>query len=163
MNIIRLTKGCCILSFILILLFSSSCSTYSRLRNSSAVRHTDSIYIQTVFRDSVIYQVVQRDSIRVHDSVAVQIDSTGRIIERWHTVYRYKVDRSETERYKAKLDSVMAVSRRDSVVIVEKSTNMLTRVQQFKIMAFDILAGVLAIVALIGVAIFCHNRKRIKE
>lgn len=159
MKNIRLTHSCCILSFILILLlFSSSCSTYSRLRDSSVVRYTDSINIQTVFRDSVIYQVVQRDSIRVHDSVTVQIDSTGRIIDRWHTVYRYKVDRSETERYKAKLDSVMAISRRDSVVIIEKSTNMLTKVQQFKIRSFDILVGLLAIAVLIGIAI-CHNRK----
>lgn len=159
MKNIRLTHSCCILSFILILLlFSSSCSTYSRLRDSSAVRHTDSINIQTVFRDSVIYQVVQRDSIRVHDSVIYQVDSTGRIIDRWHTVYRYRIDRSETERYKAKLDSVMAVSRRDSVVIMEKSTNMLTPVQQFKIRSFDILLGLLAIAVLIGIAI-CHNRK----
>lgn len=143
---------------LLILLFSSSCTAYRQLRNSSVVKRTDSVNIQTVYRDSVIYQVVQRDSIRVHDSVTVQIDSAGRVIDRWHTVYRYKVDRSETERYKAKLDSVMAISRRDSVVVIEKSTNMLTPVQQFKIRSFDILVGLLAIAVLIGIAI-CHNKK----
>jgi hypothetical protein len=101
----------------------------------SEVRITDSVRWET--RDSVhvIEKRVIRDSVRIKDSIVVQIDSTGRVTDRWHTVYKYVTSDAQLEFYKAKIDSLESIKRRDSIV-TETIYKEPTMFQEFKMRAF---------------------------
>lgn len=108
----------------------------------SEVRITDSVRWET--RDSVhvIEKRVIRDSVRIKDSIVVQIDSTGRTTDRWHVVYKYVADDARIETYKAKLDSMAQITRKDSILIktIYKEP---TKFQKFQAKAFWIMSGLI--------------------
>ena len=108
----------------------------------SEVRITDSVRWET--RDSVhvIEKRVIRDSVRIKDSIVVQIDSTGKTTDRWHVVYKYVTSDAQLEFYKAKIDSLESIKRRDSIV-TETIYKEPTMFQKFQMKAFWIMSGLI--------------------
>ena len=119
----------------------ASCASRKTMEQS-AVRLVDSIRYEVRYVDSVRYQTVRRDSVYLRDSIVVQIDSTGRTTDRWHVVYKYVADDTLLESYRAKIDSMASISRKDSIVtkIVTKEP---THFQKFQMNVFWIVAGLI--------------------
>lgn len=125
------------------ILVGTSCASRKTLEQS-AVRLVDSIRYEVRYVDSVRYQTIRRDSVYLRDSIVVKIDSTGRTTDRWHVVYKYVADDTLLESYRAKIDSMASISRKDSIVtkIVTKEP---TKFQKFRMDAFWIMAGLIMI------------------
>ena len=121
----------------------ASCAS-RKVVEQSAVRLVDSIRYEVRYVDSVRYQTVKRDSVYLRDSIVVQIDSTGRTTDRWHVVYKLVADDTLLESYRAKIDSMASISRKDSIVtkIVTKEP---TKFQKFRMDAFWIMSGLIMI------------------
>jgi hypothetical protein len=121
----------------------ASCASRKAVERS-AVRLIDSIRYEVRYVDSVRYQTVRRDSVYLRDSIVVQIDSTGRTTDRWHVVYKYVADNTLLESYRAKIDSMASMRRRDSIVtkIITKEP---TKFQKFRMDAFWIMSGLIMI------------------
>ena len=128
---------------IIVLLALASCASRKAVEQS-AVRLVDSIRYEVRYVDSVRYQTIRRDSVYLRDSIVVQIDSTGRTTDRWHVVYKYVADDTLLESYRAKIDSMASISRKDSIVtkIVTKEP---TKFQKFRMDAFWIMSGLIMI------------------
>lgn len=126
-----------------IILALASCASRKAVEQS-AVRLVDSIRYEVRYVDSVRYQTIRRDSVYLRDSIVVQIDSTGRTTDRWHVVYKLVADDTLLESYRAKIDSMASISRKDSIVtkIVTKEP---TKFQKFRMDAFWIMAGLIMI------------------
>jgi len=121
----------------------ASCASRKAVEQS-AVRLVDSIRYEVRYVDSVRYQTVRRDSVYLRDSIVVQIDSTGRTTDRWHVVYKLVADDTLLESYRAKIDSMASISRKDSIVtkIITKEP---TKFQKFRMDAFWIMSGLIMI------------------
>ena len=138
--VIRFFRLIIVLSTILV---GTSCASRKTLEQS-AVRLVDSIRYEVRYVDSVRFQTIRRDSVYLRDSIVVQIDSTGRTTDRWHVVYKYVADDTLLESYRAKIDSMASISRKDSIVtkIITKEP---TKFQKFRMDAFWIMAGLIMI------------------
>jgi hypothetical protein len=125
------------------ILVVASCASRKAVERS-AVRLIDSIRYEVRYVDSVRYQTVRRDSVYLRDSIVVQIHSTGRTTDRWHVVYKYVADNTLLESYRAKIDSMASMRRRDSIVtkIITKEP---TKFQKFRMDAFWIMSGLIMI------------------
>ena len=119
----------------------ASCASRKTLEQSAS-RLIDSIRYEVRYVDSVRYKMVRRDSVYLRDSIVVQIDSTGRTTDRWHVVYKYVADDRLLASYRAKIDSMASISRKDSIVtkIVTKEP---TKFQKFRMDAFWIMSGLI--------------------
>lgn len=123
------------------ILVVASCASRKAVERS-AVRLIDSIRYEVRYVDSVRYQTVRRDSVYLRDSIVVQIDSTGRTTDRWHVVYKYVADDARIETYKAKLDSMAQITRKDSIV-TKTIYKEPTKFQKFQAKAFWIMSGLI--------------------
>lgn len=134
--VIRFFRLCTILAL-------ASCASRKAVEQS-AVRLVDSIRYEVRYVDSVRYQTIRRDSVYLRDSIVVQIDSTGRTTDRWHVVYKLVADDTLLESYRAKIDSMASISRKDSIVtkIITKEP---TKFQKFRMDAFWIMSGLIMI------------------
>lgn len=117
----EMKRICQILLIVVFVCSIVGCRSHS-VAVSESVRITDSVRWETRYRDSVVIMKVERDSVRIKDSVLVVIDSLGnKTTDRWHTFIQYRTDASEIARYAAKIDSLTRVKQKDSVRIVEKT------------------------------------------
>jgi hypothetical protein len=138
--VIRFFRLIIVLSVILVV---ASCASRKAVERS-AVRLIDSIRYDVRYVDSVSYQTVRRDSVYLRDSIVVKVDSTGKTTDRWHVVYKYVADDTILESYRAKIDSMSSISRKDSIVtkIITKEP---TKFQKFRMDAFWIMSGLIMI------------------
>lgn len=131
----------CLVVFSVLAMLFTSCAS-KRTVEQSAVRLIDSVRYEVRYIDSVRIQTVRRDSVYLRDSIVVQIDSTGRTTDRWHTVYRYVADDARMETYKAKLDSMAQITRKDSIV-TKTIYREPSKFQKFQMKAFWIMSGLI--------------------
>ena len=142
-------------AFVIILLFIWGCKTPTTV--SESVMVSDSVRWETRYRDSIIIKQMNRDSVRIKDSVIVSIDSTGaKTTDRWHTFIKYITINDNQEIYKEKTDSQTA--RRDSVRVVTVTMEKKgSRWQRAELVLLRLLSLVLAL-ALVGG--YVHRKMR---
>lgn len=144
-------------AFVIILLFIWGCKTPTTV--SESVMVSDSVRWETRYRDSIIIKQMNRDSVRIKDSVIVSIDSTGaKTTDRWHTFIKYITINDNQEIYKEKTDSLAQTARRDSVRVVTVTMEKKgSRWQRAELVLLRLLSLVLAL-ALVGG--YVHRKMR---